>query len=205
MLVDRRKTKTLVIATHNQDKLLEIRRLLKDVSLTVKGLNAFPPAYTVRETGKTLVDNALLKARKALRHTGCLSLADDTGLEVLALDGRPGVYSARFAGSGCDYQDNNRKILRLLKGVPLSRRRAVFRCVVALAHPDGTERVFEGRCRGWITEEARGNHGFGYDPVFEPLGEKKTFAELSLERKNDISHRSLALKKTVAWLSRQFP
>lgn len=191
----------VVIATQNRHKLREIRKVLKG-PYRLAALDEFPPAYTVRETGKTLADNALLKARKAARHTGRLSLSDDTGLEVAALDGRPGVYSARFAGSGCTFEDNNRKLLRLLKGVPASQRKAVFRTVVAAVFPDGREKLFEGRCPGWITEAVLGAQGFGYDPVFRPRGSKKTFAELTLAEKNRLSHRAKAFRKAGAFLRR---
>lgn len=191
----------IVIATHNKDKLREIRRILGRGSYTVKGLDDFPPPYTVRETGKTLEENALLKARKAVQRTGQTALSDDSGLEVAALGGRPGVYSARFAGTGCSYADNNRKILRLMKGVPRRKRGATFRCVVALVTPAGKERLFEGRCPGWIVEEAQGEKGFGYDPIFEPRGQGRTFAAISLAQKNQISHRALAFRRAAAYLN----
>jgi len=191
----------VVIATHNRHKVREIRRIFgKSFPFVLKTLDAFPPRYAVRETGKTLEANALLKARKAARHTGRVSMADDTGLEVRALKGAPGVYSARFAGPGCSFDDNNRKLLRLLKGVPWSKRRAVFRCWVAVVFPRGEERVFEGRCPGVIALSARGAKGFGYDPVFQPAGKSKTFAEMSLREKNRISHRSRAFSKAGRFL-----
>jgi XTP/dITP diphosphohydrolase len=186
----RRPRPGVVLATHNAHKVREIRKLLKGLPLPVIGLDRFP-AYAVRETGKTLEANALLKARAALRRTGYASLADDTGLEVRALNGAPGVYSARFAGPGCSFVDNNRKLLRLLAQKTGSRS-AVFRCVVAAVFPDGKEYLFEGRCRGRIVRDMRGSEGFGYDPVFQPQGSAKTFAEMSLSQKNRISHRSKA-------------
>lgn len=192
------------MATHNRDKWREIRRILGRGRFVVKSLDDFPPPYTVRETGKTLEANALLKARAAVRRTGCLALSDDTGLEVSALGGRPGVYSARFAGAGCSYQDNNRKLLRLLKGLSARQRRARFRCAVALVFPDGRERVFEGRISGRIVDTLRGAGGFGYDPVFLPRGETVTFGEMPLAKKNRISHRSLAFRKAAAYLARWF-
>lgn len=194
---------TIVIATHNKDKLREIRRILGSGPFAVKGLDDFPPPYTVRETGKTLEENALLKARKAVQRTGHAALSDDSGLEVEALDGRPGVYSARFAGYGCSYADNNRKILRLMKGLPRGKRRATFRCVVALVTPTGKERLFQGRCPGWIVEDMQGKEGFGYDPIFEPRGEGRTFAALSLAQKNKISHRAKAFQRAAAYLHRR--
>ena len=193
---------TVVIATHNRDKLREIRRILGRGPFVVKGLDDFPPPYTVRETGKTLEANALLKARKAVQRTGQMALSDDSGLEIPALGGRPGVYSARFAGYGCSYADNNRKVLRLMKGFERARRRAVFRCVVALVTPEGKERLFEGRCPGWIVEVAQGTKGFGYDPIFRPHGMKGTFAQLSLAQKNKISHRAKAFQRAGAFLRR---
>jgi XTP/dITP diphosphohydrolase len=189
----------VVLATQNAHKRAEIARILGRGPFRVKGLEGFP-SYAVRETGKTLAANALLKARAAARRTGLPALSDDTGLEVSALGGRPGVYSARFAGPGCGYDDNNRKLLRLLKSVPRARRTAVFRTVVAFVVPGGKERLFEGRCRGRIADAPRGKRGFGYDPVFEPAGEGRTFAELSVSRKNEISHRALAFRRAAAHL-----
>lgn len=196
------KKPVIVIATHNRDKLREIRRILGRGPFEVKGLDDFPPAYTVRETGKTLEANALLKARQAVRRTGQVALSDDSGLEILALGGRPGVYSARFAGYGCSYADNNRKVLRLMKGFERARRRAVFRCVVALVTPEGKERLFEGRCPGWIVDGVQGDKGFGYDPIFRPQGKTVTFAQLSLAQKNKISHRAKAFQRAGAFLRR---
>lgn len=192
----------LVIATHNSDKLREIRRLLGRGAYSVRGLDDFPPPYTVRETGKTLEANALLKARRAVKETGCEALSDDTGLEIAALGGRPGVYSARFAGSGCTYDDNTRKVLRLMRGVKRAQRTAVFRTVVAFVTPAGEERLFEGRCEGKITEAAQGERGFGYDPIFEPRGEGRTFAQMPLARKNEISHRAKAFLCAAVYLRR---
>lgn len=196
------KKPIVVIATHNKDKRREIRRILGRGPFVVKGLDDFPPSYTVRETGKTLEANALLKARKAVQRTGHTALSDDSGLEIAALGGRPGVYSARFAGGGCSYADNNRKVLRLMNGVARARRRAVFRCVVALVTPEGKERLFEGRCPGWIVDRAQGGKGFGYDPIFQPLGQRRTFAQLPLREKNKISHRAKAFQRAGAYLRR---
>ena len=193
----------VLIATHNAHKRVEIARIIGRGPFRIKGLEGFPP-YTVRETGKTLGANALLKARQAVRRTGLPALSDDTGLEVAALKGRPGVYSARFAGPGCSYEDNNRKLLRLLQGLPRSKRKAVFRTVVAFVDSQGQARLFEGVCRGWITERPRGKRGFGYDPIFEPAGEGRCFAELPLSRKNEISHRALAFRRAAAYLRRRY-
>ncbi|MBI4396851.1 MAG: RdgB/HAM1 family non-canonical purine NTP pyrophosphatase [Elusimicrobia bacterium] len=190
----------VVLATQNPHKVREIRKIMGRLPFEVKGLEDFPPPLRVRETGKTLEDNALLKARAALRRTGHVSFSDDSGLEVKALNGAPGVYSARFAGPGCDFDDNNRKLLRLMKDVPAPRRAAVFRCVVAVVFPDGRERLFEGRCPGRITAAPRGRQGFGYDPVFAPRGESRTFAEMKLPEKNRLSHRFLAFRKAERFL-----
>jgi XTP/dITP diphosphohydrolase len=191
----------LVIATQNMHKLREIRKILGPLPHRVLGLDRFPP-YIVRETGKTLAENALLKARKGLKMTGAACLSDDSGLEVDALEGAPGVYSARYAGPACSFDDNNRKLLRRMKDVPAGRRKAMFRCVVALAAPNGTERLFEGRVVGRIARERRGVAGFGYDPIFIPAGGGgRTFAEMSLREKNAFSHRARAFRKAAAFLN----
>ncbi len=193
--------KALVIATHNLHKVKEIRKILGPLPMKILGLDGFP-AYKVSETGKTLEANALLKARAAVKRTGLPALSDDTGLEVKALKGAPGVYSARFAGPGCSFQDNNIKLLKKLHQVPLSKRTAVFRCVVALALPNGSYKLFEGRCPGKITLEIKGAKGFGYDPVFQPKGSPKTFAEMTLKEKNTLSHRAKAFQKATQYLTR---
>jgi len=188
-----------ILATHNAHKVKEIRKILGRVPLPLVGLDRFP-AYTVRETGKTLEDNALLKARAAVRRTGHIALSDDTGLEVAALKGAPGVYSARYAGPGCTFADNNRKLLRAMKNMPFKKRGARFRCVVAVAFPDGRAKIFEGRVPGRIVREFRGAQGFGYDPVFQPKGFKKTFAEMTVAEKNRVSHRARAFSKAARYL-----
>jgi XTP/dITP diphosphohydrolase len=192
----------IVIATHNRHKLREIRKILGRLPRPVRSLDDFPPFPPVKETGRTLERNALLKARDAVHRTGRVCLADDTGLEVWALGGKPGVYSARYAGPACDYDDNNRKMLRALRGLPASRREAVFRCVVAVARPGKPARFFEGRCRGRIAAEPRGKGGFGYDPIFEVRGTGRTFAQLTLRQKNALSHRARAFRKAARFLRR---
>lgn len=147
------------------------------------------------EDGATYRDNALKKAWSAAKLTGKPALADDTGLEVDALGGQPGLYAARFAGEGCTFQDNIRKLLRLLEGVPSERRGARFVCVIALVSPDGREQVVEGELCGRITESQTGIGGFGYDPVFYVPEVGKTLAELTADEKNRISHRRRALDK----------
>jgi XTP/dITP diphosphohydrolase len=184
-----------VLATANRHKVREIQALLADLPVTVRSLAEFPGAPDVIEDGATYRENALKKARSAADFTGKPALADDTGLEVDALEGRPGLYAARFAGEGCTFQDNIAKLLRLLEGVPAERRGARFVCVLAFVVPGGRELVVEGELRGRITEAQSGVSGFGYDPVFFVPEVGKTLAEVSFEEKNRISHRRRALDK----------
>jgi XTP/dITP diphosphohydrolase len=177
-----------------------LRSLMKGVRVRVSSLAQYPDAPKVKETGETFEANARLKARAFSRHTKTLTLAEDSGLMVNALNGKPGVYSARFAGPGCSYEDNNRKLLKLLarKGTArraLTSRRAKFVCVVAIYDRGKFLKAVKGECAGRIAGVSRGKNGFGYDPVFIPDGFKKTFAELSRGSKNKISHRGKALRK----------
>jgi len=189
-----------VLASANRHKVREIQALLADLPVTVRALAEFPGAPDVVEDGATYRENALKKARSAADFTGKPALADDTGLEVDALDGRPGLYAARFAGEGCTFQDNIAKLLRLLEGVPAENRGARFVCVLAFVVPGGRELVVEGELRGRITEAQSGARGFGYDPVFFVPEVGKTLAELSCEEKNRISHRRRALDKARGFL-----
>ena len=183
------------MATGNRHKVEEIRAVLADLPVAVRSLAEFPGAPEVVEDGRTYRENALKKAWSAAKFTGKPALADDTGLEVDALGGQPGLYAARFAGEGCTFQDNIRKLLRLLEGVPPQRRGARFVCVLALVDPSGREQVVEGDLYGRITEAPAGGGGFGYDPVFYVPDLGKTLAELTPEEKNRISHRGRALAK----------
>lgn len=179
----------LVVASKNPDKLLEIEQVLGETGVVgeiVSGLD-WPE---VEETGETLEDNALLKARAVMEAVGLPAVADDTGLEVAALEGRPGVRTARYAGEDATYEDNVRRLLRELDGV--EDRRAWFRSVVALVMPDNSEVVADGALEGVIAESARGSGGFGYDPVFEVEG--VTLSEMGMAEKNKISHRARALR-----------
>lgn len=185
----------LVLATHNRHKAEELRALLRTTDIEVLTLDAFPQVGEIEEDNPTLEGNALKKARQVFRLTGMPSLADDTGLEVDALGGAPGVHSSRYAGPGATYADNVRKLLQELKDVPPHRRTARFRCVLAFVAPHNVERVVEGECRGTILHEPRGLHGFGYDPVFLPDGFTETFAEMNAATKNRISHRGEALRR----------
>ena len=185
----------LVLATANPDKAREIAALLA-------GFDVVPrPADVpeVDETGETLEENARLKAVVLVEATGCAAVADDTGLEVVALAGAPGVYSARFAGEHASYADNVAKLLSEMEGV--ADRRARFRTVALARFPDGREVVAEGVVDGVITTAARGDGGFGYDPVFQPdEGDGRTYAELTLEEKNALSHRGRAFRALAAQL-----
>lgn len=184
----------LVLATRNWDKVKEIRELLSLPNIEILTLDEFPDAPEVVEDGATLEENAIKKARMIAKSSGRPAVADDTGLEVDYLNGEPGVYSSRYSGDCASYADNVQKLLIKLAGVPWEKRGAKFRCVVALCASDET-RTVEGRCDGIITEEPRGERGFGYDPVFYVPEYNSTFAEMDLELKNRISHRAKAFEK----------
>lgn len=182
----------LVVASKNPDKVAEIEKVLEGSGLAdeiVRGLD-WPD---VEEAGETLEANALLKARGVVEATGLPAIADDTGLEVKALEGAPGVKTARFAGPEATYADNVAKMMRVMNGV--EDRSARFRTVVALVFPDGVELVADGSVEGRIAEQSRGERGFGYDPVFEVDG--VTMAEMTLDQKNELSHRSRALRALI--------
>lgn len=193
----RKRPVKIVIATANRHKAAELASLLSCPGIEFVPLSDFPGAGPVEEDGATLEENALKKARSAAAATGLRALADDTGLEVEALGGAPGVYSARYAGEGRSYADNNDKLLRALEGFPPAARRAAFRCVIALCSPDGSAVTAEGSVRGRILEAPRGEGGFGYDPLFLPEGLGLSFAELSAGEKNKISHRSAAVRNML--------
>ncbi|ACL70287.1 XTP/dITP diphosphatase [Halothermothrix orenii] len=185
----------LLVASGNQGKIREIKKYLNDLDIEIVGLDDFslPP---VEEDGETFYENALKKARTRARETGLLTLADDSGLEVDYLQGKPGVYSARYAGAGASDEDNNKKLLEELKGVPAGQRGARFKCVMVLYDPElGEDISVTGSCEGIIMEKPRGDNGFGYDPLFYVPEYGKTMAELTLETKNKISHRARALSK----------
>ncbi len=187
----------LVVASKNPDKIAEIEHVLLPLGLADEIVTDLEWPE-VEETGATLAENALLKARAVTAATGLPAVADDTGLEVIGLDGRPGVWTARFAGPDASYSDNVRLLLREMDGV--DDRSATFRTVVALVWPDGAEIVANGFVQGVITREPRGVGGFGYDPVFEVEGQ--TLAEMSLEEKSVLSHRARALRALVSVLVR---
>jgi XTP/dITP diphosphohydrolase len=192
----------LVLATRNPDKATELMTLLSDLSIRVRTLSDFPDAPEVIEDGDTCRANAAKKATEIARYTGRLAVADDTGLEVEALGGRPGPYAARYAGEQATYEDNWRKLLGELDGVPWPARRARFITVAAIAKPGEPAQLVEGVLEGVITEKASGQHGFGYDPVFFVPELGKTLAELPRDVKNSISHRGQAFRKAKAVLER---
>ena len=189
----------LLVATRNQHKLAEIRQIFSIPGLELVAADEIPGLpLEVVEDADTFEGNALKKARELCRASGLWTIADDSGLEVDALNHAPGVYSARYAGEECCYKANNDKLLRELSGV--EARGACFRSVIALCAPDGREWVVDGQCVGQIIHEARGVNGFGYDPLFVPEGYTRTFAELDSATKNSLSHRGQALRRAAeAW------
>jgi XTP/dITP diphosphohydrolase len=191
------KKQVLLIATSNMGKAKEISEALKNFNLEIKTLKDFPNIAPPQETGNTFFENAYLKAKYYAEKTGLLSLADDSGLEVDILNGAPGIYSSRFAGENASDEENNKKLLELLKDVPLEKRKARFVCVIVVYHPSGKYIKSEGIWEGLIGFEPRGSYGFGYDPIFlvPEYNYKKTAAELPIEEKNKLSHRGKALAK----------
>jgi XTP/dITP diphosphohydrolase len=188
--------KKLVFATHNQHKLREIQEIIGN-SYQIIGLDELELHEDIPETADTLEGNAQIKAEYIYDKLGMDCFSDDTGLEIEALHGAPGVYSARFAGENCSFQDNIEKVLRLLEGV--TNRKARFRSVICLIM-NGEKRFFEGKVEGEIIAAQRGTEGFGYDPIFIPDGFTKTFAEMPLEEKNGISHRGIATQRLINFL-----
>ena len=185
----------LILATRNKDKLKEIQALLSDLDIDIVSLDEAENAPHVVEDGKTFMENAFKKAKVIAEATGIMALADDSGLEVDALDGAPGVYSARYSGENASDASNNEKLLADLEGVPAGKRSAHFSCVIVVYHPSGRWISTEGKCEGEITEKSIGDRGFGYDPVFYLPSLNCTMAQLSAEEKNRLSHRGKALEK----------
>ena len=185
----------LVLATGNLNKQQELKALLKDTGLKILTLADFPGAPEIVEDGTTCQENAIKKAQGIAQFTKCWALADDTGLEVDALDGRPGVYAARYAGEQATYEDNCQKLLKELESIPSSQRSARFMTVIALADFLGNVETAEGELLGQIATMQQGSSGFGYDPVFFVPEIGKTLAEMSLDQKNRISHRARAFNK----------
>ena len=191
----------LVLATKNTGKVVEFRRILAEFgaeNLEVVGLDVFPDIGDIEETGKTFEENSLLKARTICKLTGLAAIADDSGICVDALNGAPGLYSARYSGKGD--QANNEKLLQELKDVPDEKRGAYFICVAAYVRPDGFEKVEEGRFYGKVMHQIKGTGGFGYDPLFQPDGLNCSSAELSAEEKDAISHRGKAMRAIAPYI-----
>lgn len=197
----------LVIATSNPGKAAEIKEILDGYPIDIRSLNDFGPIPPVIEDGLTFDDNAYKKSSFTAKVLGLPALADDSGLVVDALDGAPGVYSARYAGEDADDAQRRQKLLKEMHGQ--TNRKAAFECVISIAVPDGPALTYEARCEGLITEQPLGENGFGYDPVFYFPPLKKTFAQLTREEKSHVSHRGLALREmqsefdaVLQWLKR---
>lgn len=195
--------KRLLVATRNRGKLKEIRVLLDGLVDQLLCSADLPDLPETVEDGSAFVDNALKKAREACQASGLPTLADDSGLVVDGLEGRPGVLSARFSGPDANDASNNRKLMAELALLPMASRKAAFVCVMAFVHPDGSEQTFQGSVSGRILDGLRGEGGFGYDPLFLVDGFQKTMAELSMEEKNSISHRGQALRAFRAYLQQR--
>ncbi|MEN6461012.1 MAG: XTP/dITP diphosphatase [Syntrophomonas sp.] len=187
----------LLLATRNNNKKQELQELLSDLKIEIVTLDDIEPLPEVEEDGVTFEENAIKKASVNASLSGLVTLADDSGLVVDALDGKPGVYSARFAGERANDEKNNQKLLMLLKDVQEAQRTARFKCVIAVCAPGGKTATVEGSCEGRIAMEPSGHAGFGYDPLFIPRNGEKSFAMLSAEEKNRISHRGKALQKAI--------
>ncbi|MDF2945510.1 MAG: XTP/dITP diphosphatase [Bacillales bacterium] len=187
----------ILIATKNIGKIKEFKGMFESIGHNVKSLIDFPDITEIEETGTTFEENAIIKARKLSRLTGKIVISDDSGLEVDALNGEPGVYSARYAGNNKNDEDNINLVLEKLKGVPTEKRTARFICVIAVVFPTGSTETFKGICEGIITEEKKGNEGFGYDPIMYIPKLNRTMAELTKDEKNQISHRGNALRKML--------
>lgn len=185
----------LLIASRNQKKKKELETILSGFDVKLLSLDDLPPLPEVEEDGLTFAENAIKKALTVARQSKLLTLADDSGLVVDALQGAPGIYSARYAGPDANDAKNNRKLLQALQEIPDTERTARFVCVIALASPDGNVQTVKGSCEGRIDRTLHGAGGFGYDPLFIPDGYEQSFAELPAEEKNRISHRGMALQK----------
>lgn len=186
----------VVAATQNKHKIEEINEITKEFNMEIiSRVDAGVPDVEIEEDGKTFEENSEKKAREIMKLCGKITIADDSGLMVDVLGGAPGVISARFAGEGASDLENNEKLLRLLDNIENKDRSAKFVSVITLVYPDGKKIVARGECKGHIIYESKGDNGFGYDPLFVPDGFYKTFAELTSDEKNKISHRAIALQK----------
>ena len=194
----------IVLATHNEDKCAEMTAMLDEFPIQLISLEDFPEIGEIKENGSSLEENALIKARTVHSITKLLSWADDTGLEVDVLDGKPGVYSARYAGENCSYSDNVQKLLQKMENIPADKRIAHFKTAIALVG-ENMELVSEGVVEGMITTKPKGVGGFGYDSVFYVLDKNKTYSEMKMTEKNQISHRGKAIQNMIKLLQSQFP
>jgi XTP/dITP diphosphohydrolase len=191
----------IVLATRNRKKVEELVRIFAGSDIFFQNLDDFPGSPEVIEDGSTFRQNAVKKAVVIARYTGCPAIADDSGLEVAALGGSPGVYSARYAGKDASDRNNVKKVLKEMRGIhDFKMRAARFACCIAIALPDGRHKTFTGYARGTIGKRAKGNNGFGYDPIFIPHGDTRTFAEMSDSEKDALSHRGKAMKKLFSYL-----
>lgn len=194
----------IVLATHNNDKFLEMVEILNHFSITTYSLKNFPEVGEIIEDGLSLKENALIKARSVYQKTKLPSLGDDTGLEVDALNGDPGIFSARYAGEKCSYSDNVNKLLKEMEKIPISLRTARFTTAIAFVS-ENMELVSEGVVKGIITTSLKGVGGFGYDPVFYVPERKKTYSEMKMNEKNEISHRGIAIQNMIKLLKFHLP
>ena len=194
----------IVLATHNEDKCAEMTAMLDEFPIQLISLEDFPEIGEIKENGSSLEENALIKARTVHSITKLLSWADDTGLEVDVLGGKPGVYSARYAGENCSYSDNVQKLLQKMENIPADKRIAHFKTAIALVG-ENMELVSEGVVEGMITTKPKGVGGFGYDSVFYVLDKNKTYSEMKMTEKNKISHRGKAIQNMIKLLQSQFP
>ena len=193
----------IVLATHNKNKYIEMKNILNVFPIDIISLDEFPEIGEIVEDGTTLSENALIKAKTVYLHTGLYSWADDTGLEVEILDGQPGIFSARYAGDNCSYLDNINKLLKNMSNIPNNQRAAKFRTSIAFVG-ENVELVAEGFVEGLITQKPKGVGGFGYDPVFYISEKNKTYSEMEMIEKNQISHRSKAIQNMVKLLQSRF-
>jgi XTP/dITP diphosphohydrolase len=194
----------IVLATHNWDKCAEMMAILRDMPIKILSLKEFPKIGEIIEDGNSLEENALIKAKTVQKLTNLPTIADDTGLEVAVLNGEPGIYSARYAGENCSYSDNINKLLLKMINIPLDERSAIFRTSIAYVD-DNMELTSEGIVEGLITDVTKGIDGFGYDPVFYVPDMNKTYAEMSMNEKNQISHRAKAGKNMQILLKAHLP
>ncbi len=196
--------KQLVIASRNAGKIREIKNFLHGLDIDIKSFIDFPEMQDVIEDGRTFEENAFKKARSVFEHTKITTIADDSGLEVEHLNNGPGILSKRYSGENSNDITNNQKLLADLKGIDMDDRKARFKCVMVLYNSLYNGLTFEGKCEGYVIEDLKGENGFGYDPLFVPVGYNKTFAELDLVTKNKISHRGKALSHLRDFLEKIF-